>query len=73
MPDVDLRRAPDFRHVFTLSDGSVIVVPHHRAVRTLDVRDRHRLPETVWEITLASGLVRRLWPEDVRDWTMEEV
>lgn len=72
VPDVDLRRRPDFRHVFVLHDGETIIVAQRDAIRTLDVRDRRRLPETVWEIALASGLVRRVWASEVRSWTMEE-
>ncbi len=63
----------NFAHRFVLADGDVIVVPHHRARRTLDVRDRREIPETVWEIELDSGLVRRLWPEQIKTWEVEEV
>lgn len=73
MPDVDLRRAPDFRHVFTLHDGETISVPQRQAVRMLDVRDRRGQAEVVWEIILDSGLVRRVWANELRDWRMEEV
>ena len=55
-------------HRFVLSDGEVLVLPLHRAQRTLDVRDNRRIPETVWECELDSGLVRRLWPEQVKTW-----
>lgn len=62
-----------FAHRFILTDGDVLVVPHHRARRTLDVRDRRGVPETVWEIQLDSGLVRRVWPNELRTWEVEEV
>ena len=71
MPDVDLRRRPDYRHVFVLQDGETIIVPQRQAVRTLDVRDRRDRPEVVWEITSASGLVRRVWASEIREWTQE--
>jgi hypothetical protein len=63
----------DYFHRFVLTDGSVIVVPHRQAQRVLDVRDNRRVPETVWEVQLDNGLVRRLWPSDVRSWDQEEV
>ncbi len=62
-----------FYHRFVLNDGDVIVVPHHRARRTLDVRDRRQQVETVWEVETDSGLVRRLWPSDLKSWEQEEV
>jgi hypothetical protein len=63
----------DYFHRFVLTDGSVIVVPHRQAQRVLDVRDNRRIPETVWEVTLDSGLVRRFWPSDLQEWSQEEV
>ena len=63
----------DFKHTFVLVDGDVIVVPHHRARRTLDVRDRRDVVETVWEITLDSGIVRRVWPNEIKTWEVEEI
>lgn len=58
-------------HRFVLQDGEVLTVPYQRAVRTLDVRDNRRVPETVWECSLDSGLIRRLWPEEIRTWEVE--
>lgn len=62
----------DFMHRFILTDGSVIVVPHHRAQRVIDVHDNRRIPETCWDVELDSGLVRRLWPGDIREWMQED-
>ncbi len=62
-----------FSHRFVLADGDILVVPHHRARRTLDVRDRREIPEVCWEIELDSGIVRRVWPNELRSWNVEEV
>lgn len=64
---------PDFRHRFVLHDGEVIQVPHRRAQRVIDRRGPRAEPETLWEVELDSGLVRRLWPNEIRTWTMEEI
>lgn len=63
----------EFAHKFVLVDGDVIVVPHRRARRTLDVRDRREIPEVCWEIQLDSGIVRRIWPNELKAWEVEEV
>ncbi len=66
---------PTFRHVFRLSDGEVLRCAPRDARRTVAKREE-RMPdhmaEVVWEVTLESGIVRRLWPEDVVEWTQEE-
>ena len=71
MPDPDLTRQPDFRHRFVLHDGEVIVVPHRQARRVVDRRADRAQPETLWEVTLDSGLVRRIWMSEIRSWTQE--
>ena len=73
MPDVDLRRRPDYRHVFVLQDGETITVARRQAVRVVDRRSDRSFPETLWEVTLDSGLVRRVWASELADWRMEEV
>lgn len=63
--------SPDFRHVFRLRDGEVILVAHRDARRTIDRRSDRAPIETVWEVTMPSGLVRRLWPEEIASWDQE--
>ncbi len=67
--------AAPFIHVFRLADGEVLRCSPREARRTVAKREE-RMPdamaEVVWEVTLESGLVRRLWPEDVVEWTQEE-
>lgn len=68
------RRAPARRHVFRLADGETLIVPHADARRTLDKRGgAYTRPQVCWEVTLATGVVRRLWPEDVVSWDVEEL
>ncbi len=69
-PDPDLRRQPDFRHIFQLTDGETITVPHAAAKRTIDRRGLG--DETVWEVQTHNGL-RRLWPEDIKRWNVEQL
>ncbi len=73
MSEPDLRRRPDFRHVFVFHDGETLIVPQRNARRIIDVRGPRATPETLWEVTLDSGLVRRVWLTELRDWRMEEV
>lgn len=60
-------------HVFRTRSGETIRVPWSRARRTMDKRAPGLDPEVVWEITQDSGLILRLWPEDVLSWQAEEV
>lgn len=60
-------------HRFVLNDGEVLVLPLHRAQRTLDVRDNRRIPEVCWELELDSGLVRRVWPNELKSWEVGQV
>ncbi len=69
----DLRRPPDFRHVFKTTDGEVLIVPHRDARRVIDRRSDQAPLETCWEVVTASGLVRTLWPSDILDWSQEEL
>lgn len=62
---------PDFRHVFTLTDGETIVVPHRQAQKVIDKRTGQTPPEICFEITLDSGLVRRVWMTEIREWRQE--
>lgn len=64
---------PGYRHRFVLADGSVLTCAPKDARRTIDKRHPQAQPETVWEVTLPSGIVRRLWPDEIRDWTQEDV
>ncbi len=72
MPDPDLRKRPTLRHVFQLADGDVLIVPHRDAHRTLDKRSDRAPTETVWEVLTEQGL-RRVWPSDLIDWSLEEL
>ncbi len=44
----DLRRRPEFRHVFRLTDGETIICPHRDARRVIDRRSDRAPAETVW-------------------------
>lgn len=61
------------RHRFVLHSGEVLEVPGPLARRVIDKRSDRAPAETVWEITLPSGLIRRLWPDEIRDWDIEDV
>lgn len=64
---------PPYRHVFVMRSGETIICEPREAVRTLDKRHPDAQPEVCWEITQASGLVLRAWPEDIASWSTEEV
>lgn len=64
---------PPYRHVFRLADGETLVCAPREARRTLDRRGDGAPTETVWEVMLPSGIVRRLWPEEIRSWAQKEV
>lgn len=58
--------------MFRLRDGETIICAYRDAVRTLDKRSSSAPAETVWEITTDTGLIRRVWPNELIDWTVEE-
>lgn len=62
---------PDYRHVFVLNNGETIIVPQRDAVRVLDRRGEWEQPQVCWEITLPSGVVRKVWPEELSSWEAE--
>ena len=64
---------PAYRHVFILTDGETIIVPDYAARRVIDRRSDRAPVQTVWEVTMPSGLLRRLWPEDIASWDNEPV
>ena len=63
----------EFRHVFKLADGETILCAHKEAQRTLDRRTAYGKPEVVWEVKTPKGPIRRLWPEDIAEWTLERL
>jgi hypothetical protein len=63
---------PSYRHVFVLTDGATLFLAPHEAIRVSDRRSERSDPVVVWEVMLPSGIVRRLWPEDIVSWTQEE-
>lgn len=66
MPETTLR------HVFRLADGETLILPQRAARRTVDRRGDGAPVETVWEVQTESGLIRRLWPEDIVSWDVED-
>ncbi len=72
MPRIGDNR-PRFRHRFTLHTGEVLVVSHQQARRVIDKRGPQAPPETLWEITTDAGIVRRVWLDELRDWSQEPV
>lgn len=64
---------PLYRHVFVLHDGETIICADREAKRTINRRSEQSDPVTVWEVTLPSGLVRQLWPEDIRSWETGDI
>lgn len=64
---------PGYRHVFRLRDEETIVCDPRLAKRTLDRRSDDAPVEQVWELTLPSGLIRRVWPGELLRWEQEEV
>lgn len=64
---------PAFRHVFVLSGGETILCAPNEARRVIDKRHERSEPEPLWEIQMPSGLVRRIWMDEVADWRMEAV
>ena len=74
MPKTDNRHlnAPNYRDVFTLHDGTVLICGPGEAQRTLDRRGEGARPVTVWELTVR-GVVRRVWPNELRSWVREDV
>lgn len=69
----NLRRPPVFRHVFKLADGETLLVPQRDAQRVIDRRSDQAPPETCWDVKLPSGIVRRLWPDQIAGWEIEEI
>ena len=67
-----LEPGPEFRHVFRLRDGEVLVVPARDARRVLDRRGDGAPVVAVWEVEVR-GVVRRLWPEEIAGWDEEDV
>ena len=64
---------PGFKHVFLLADGEVLEAFPPHARRVVDVRSTGSRPETVWEITLPSGLIRRVWLDEITSWKQVDV
>ena len=64
---------PRYRHVFRLAEGGELRCLDRDARRTIDRRGESAPNETVWEVTLPSGIVRRLWPTDILDWSIEDI
>lgn len=62
--------APDFRWRFMTADGETIEAAHRDVKKVLDKRGAWEEPRLVFEITLHVNnktMIRRLWPEDIRE------
>ena len=68
----DLRRPPVLTHIFQLHNGETIECPHPDAHRVVDKRTDQAPPETVWEIRTPTGIIRRVWPNELRHWQLVE-
>lgn len=61
----------EYRHVFQLVDGETIICLRQEAKRTMDRRGAYESPKVVWEV-ISNGVTRRLWPEEIVSWSLEE-
>jgi hypothetical protein len=59
-------KPPTWRYRIELAEGGQILADPRDCIRVIDSRTAppHERPVTVWEVRV-SGLVRRLWPEDI--------
>lgn len=64
---------PGYRYVFRLRDGETLTCDPRLAKRVIDRRHERSEPEPLWEIALPSGLIRRVWMDEIAEWTSEEV